>query len=310
MIFIKKIWTYIPETTLEIQQLNEHLSLKKAQVKVLEKIHGLKQIRKDQQGNLFFLLDRIFEQITVDPDLDLTSIKYIIYCHTIQEIFPYNVNVIRELKIKYDLEHAVIFSLTQQNCATGIMAIDIAKRLLNSMSENEHVLLLTGEKTFSPVVQFIPNTTVMGEASAAVLLGLKDKGNQLVHSKHHTIGKFCNVLTGDEETLKEFQEIYVPTLCRVIEDTLQEAGLSIQDISWIIPHNVNISSWKKVATTLSFPLDRIYLDNVATLGHCFCSDPFINLQEALLQSKIQREDYYLLVSVGLGATFSVAIMKN
>ncbi|GAK40302.1 hypothetical protein TCA2_2792 [Paenibacillus sp. TCA20] len=309
MLHLKNIWTYIPGNTLEVQQLNTHLGLKSAQIKVLEKIHGLKKIRQEEQGNLFNLLGNLLERVSSDPDIDSSKIKYIIYCHTIQDVSPYNMKIIQKLKKKYHFEHSIVFSLTQQNCATGIVALDIAERLLRSMSDDEYVLLLTGEKTFSPIVQLIPNTTVMGEASTAVLLGSQGEGSCMVYSKHHTIGKFCNVLTGEEETLKEFQEIYVPTLCTVIQDTLREAGITLQEISWIIPHNVNISSWKKVAASLEYPLEQIYIDNIAELGHCFCSDPFINLQKAISENRLKPANYYLLVSVGLGATFSAAVMK-
>nr|WP_145405678.1 3-oxoacyl-[acyl-carrier-protein] synthase III C-terminal domain-containing protein [Paenibacillus xylanexedens] len=306
---IKQIWSHIPEHIVPIRELNEHLGLNHAQTKVLEKIHGLKQVRHDRDGDLSSLLGHVLAQVTGHPDVAPTSIKYIIYCHTIQENFPFPMKVLQALKRVYGLQHAIAFSLTQQNCASGLIALHVAETLLPSLEADEHILILTGEKTFSPVVQLIPNTTVMGEASAAVLVGSRGAGSHVVGLTSITLGQFCNVLTGSPQILREFQEIYIPRLCEVIVTAVEQAGLTLQQIQYIVPHNVNLSSWKKVAAGLSYPYERIYTSNVQEIGHCFCSDPYINLQAILEQKLMQPGDYYLLVTVGLGVTFSVAVMQ-
>ncbi|WP_416292505.1 3-oxoacyl-[acyl-carrier-protein] synthase III C-terminal domain-containing protein [Paenibacillus illinoisensis] len=306
---INQIWSYIPEFAVPVRELNEHLGLKNAQTKVMEKIHGLKQVRQDKGGDLTSLLGRVLAQVVNSPAVVPSSIKYIIYCHTIQENFPFPMKVLQGLKQAYGLQHAIAFSLTQQNCASGLIALDVAATLMPSLEEDDHILILTGEKTFSPIVQLIPNTTVMGEAAAAVLIGNSNSGSRMIGLSNVTLGQFCNVLTGDPETLKEFQEIYTPQLCEVIVQAVNRTGLTMQDIRYIVPHNVNLSSWKKVAAALSFPLERVYTSNVPEIGHCFCSDPYINLKEISDLQLLQRDDYYLLVTVGLGATFSVAVMQ-
>ncbi|WP_337034926.1 3-oxoacyl-[acyl-carrier-protein] synthase III C-terminal domain-containing protein [Paenibacillus illinoisensis] len=306
---IKEIWSYIPDHVVPIRELNDHLGLNHAQIKVLEKIHGLKQVREDRDGDLSGLLGRVLAQVVNSPKVSPASIKYIIYCHTIQENFPFPMKVLQGLKQSYGLQHAIAFSLTQQNCASGLIALDVAETLLPSLEEDDHILILTGEKTFSPVVQLIPNTTVMGEAAAAVLVGKTGLGCRMVGLTNITLGQFCNVLTGSPQILKEFQEIYTPRLCEAILMAVERAGLVLQDIRYIVPHNVNLSSWKRVASRLSYPFERVYTSNVEEIGHCFCSDPFINLQAVLEQELLQPDDYYLLVTVGLGVTFSVAVMQ-
>lgn len=306
---IKHIWSYIPEHIVPIRELNDALGLNNAQTKVLEKIHGLKQVRQDRDGDLTDLLGRVLTQVVNHRTVTPASIKYIIYCHTIQENFPFPMKVLQGLKRAYGLQHAIAFSLTQQNCASGLVALDVAETLLPSLEADDHILILTGEKTFSPVVQLIPNTTVMGEAAAAVLVGNTGNGSRMVGLTSITLGQYCNVLTGSPELRREFQEIYTPKLCDAILVAVEQAGLALHDIRYIIPHNVNLSSWKKVAACLSYPLERVYTSNVREIGHCFCSDPYINLQAVLDQELLQTDEYYLLVTVGLGVTFSVAVMQ-
>ena len=49
---IKQIWSYIPEHIVPDPGTERALGLNNAQTKVLEKIHGLKQVRQDRDGDL------------------------------------------------------------------------------------------------------------------------------------------------------------------------------------------------------------------------------------------------------------------
>ncbi|PQP83673.1 hypothetical protein C0Q44_03000 [Paenibacillus sp. PCH8] len=209
---IKQIWSYIPEHIVPIRELSEVLGLNNAQTKVLEKIHGLKQVRQDRDGDLISLLGRVLTQVVNNPEVDPDSIKYIIYCHTIQENFPFPMKVLQALKRAYGLQHVIAFSLTQQNCASGLIALDVAETLLPSLEADDHILILTGEKTFSPIVQLIPNTTVMGEASAAVLVGNKGDGSRVVGLTSITLGQYCNVLTGTPRYSGNFRRYTSPAM--------------------------------------------------------------------------------------------------
>ncbi len=91
---------------------------------------------------------------------------------------------------------------------------------------------------------------------------------------------------------------------------LDTAGLGLDDVAWVFPHNVNRISWERVARRLGFPLERIFLDNVPVTGHCFCADPFINYRTARDLGRLAPGDRYLLATVGLGATFSAMVLEH
>jgi len=68
-------------------------------------------------------------------------------------------------------------------------------------------------------------------------------------------------------------------------------------------------SWYQVAAAIHMPIEKIYLKNISKTGHCFGSDPFINLKDGISAGLISPGDYYLLVTVGLGATFSAILFQ-
>ncbi|WP_253073651.1 3-oxoacyl-[acyl-carrier-protein] synthase III C-terminal domain-containing protein [Sodalis ligni] len=44
-------------------------------------------------------------------------------------------------------------------------------------------------------------------------------------------------------------------------------------------------------------------------GHCFGADPYLNLATLIRQQRLSRGDKVMLVSVGLGATFSSLLLE-
>jgi 3-oxoacyl-[acyl-carrier-protein] synthase-3 len=56
--------------------------------------------------------------------------------------------------------------------------------------------------------------------------------------------------------------------------------------------------------------DRIFLGNVPITGHCFCADPFLNYRTVADLGLLNPGDRYLMVTVGLGSTFSAMVFQH
>ena len=96
----------------------------------------------------------------------------------------------------------------------------------------------------------------------------------------------------------------------VLHAAAGKAGLTLSDISLILPHNVNVASWRRLGRATGFPPDRILLDNVPVTGHAFGADAFINYQTALQRGLLRRGEAYLLAAAGLGATYSAMVFEH
>ncbi|AUS84877.1 hypothetical protein LBYS11_00205 [Lysinibacillus sp. YS11] len=309
MLYIDYIETGIPEKIVDIEDLQEYLNLKNYQIKVFKKVHGLAEIRKEE-GSLTELLSapilRIFERSNISKQ----EIKYIIYCHTIQNIYPFPLNIFNEISEICNINNTVNFSLNQQNCASSLVGLEIADSLLRNAKVNDKVLLIMGEKVFNPIMQVIQNTTILGEASAAVILSNNSKKNiKFIKTYTKVLGRYAEGIGINQEKQKQFEKEYIPTLTALIKDMLNDQNLDLSKISLILPHNVNISSWRQLSKSLDIPIQKIYLKNVSKYGHCFCADPFLNLESVIEEGILKKGDYFLMVSVGLGATFAVSLFQ-
>jgi 3-oxoacyl-[acyl-carrier-protein] synthase-3 len=91
-----------------------------------------------------------------------------------------------------------------------------------------------------------------------------------------------------------------------------KAGLRMEDIRLILPHNVNVVAWQRVCKRIGYPLDQVVLEHVATDGHVFCADAFINYQTAVSGGLLSPGDRYVVAAAGAGrgATFSAMVFEH
>ncbi|MFD1050755.1 3-oxoacyl-[acyl-carrier-protein] synthase III C-terminal domain-containing protein, partial [Kibdelosporangium lantanae] len=128
-------------------------------------------------------------------------------------------------------------------------------------------------------------------------------------SAHHTHGEFHATRYMSTDLFARYRKEYGPFLAAVIRDAVQDAGLSLDDVSLVLPHNVNRFSWTVVARDLPLPLSRIYLDSVPLIGHCFCADPFVNLEWARASGRVVPGSVVVLASAGQGGTFGAVVLR-
>ena len=99
------------------------------------------------------------------------------------------------------------------------------------------------------------------------------------------------------------------TMCSVVRDALDRAGVGSSEIAAILPNNVNRFSWRQISRNLEIPIERFYLDNISEFGHCFSADPFINLAHARAGGRVNPGDHVLMVTSGLGAIFAALVLR-
>jgi 3-oxoacyl-[acyl-carrier-protein] synthase-3 len=114
----------------------------------------------------------------------------------------------------------------------------------------------------------------------------------------------------DDEQAAEFRRIYPTAVADVAREAVAAAGLTIADVAMVLPHNVNKISWVRASGALGIPRDKIFLGNVGTTGHCFCADPFLNHHAANGLGLLAPGSCYLMISVGLGSTFSAMVFQK
>jgi len=310
MIYLKRIHAYVPSKRVHIADLRDRLGLDSHQVRIYNRMFGLSTIAVAEDMDLPRLLEQSLMRLMDDDSIRPDRIKYVIHCRTTPFVMPHHHDILTVLKQKYGLGHAISFSITNQNCATGIAAIELAGRLLADEDEDAEAVILSGELAFHPAVQIIPNNAIFGDASASILVGKKGARNRAIAFRSKILGQYGSGVFEDSDLMKRFGQDYIPALVSTVHEALESAGITPEQLSLILVHNVNLLSWNMFSQASGIPVEKIYLDNVSEIGHCFTSDPFINYTSALKNNRIRPGDYIMFAAVGMGAIFSAAVIRH
>jgi 3-oxoacyl-[acyl-carrier-protein] synthase-3 len=94
----------------------------------------------------------------------------------------------------------------------------------------------------------------------------------------------------------------------VIQEAMDENGLTMEDIKLIIPHQANNRISQAVAKRMGIGMDRLY-SNIHKYGNTTAASIPIALTEAHQEGKIQKGDYIILAAFGAGYTWASAAIR-
>lgn len=305
---IEAVEAFVPHQSIAIEDTVERLEINRNQLKVFRRVHGLSQLRFDPGLMLLDLISAPAEAL-LEGVPDRSRIQYLIYAHTVPDVAPAHINMAQQLRGRLGLAHAEAFAVTQQNCASGLAAIDIAVQLLLASSDPAlRALVVTGEKPASRISSIIPGCSIMGEGSAACLVNINGDGMRIRSYSVKLDGRYAQMHPPSPLALTEFCATYTSSVAEVLREAIAKAGLELGDIAMILPHNVNLSSWQRLALELGIPSELVYLDNVPRYGHCHCADAFLNLVSMREEGRLTDGGAYVLVAVGLGAVYASMVI--
>jgi 3-oxoacyl-[acyl-carrier-protein] synthase-3 len=318
MTALEAVSVHVPPLRIPIEDMAESLGLTEMQVKLFRRFHGLKEVSRAPDASPYDLL------MAAAAGLDALRgqehrVRFVLYARAMPVAVPYPDNPLHEVCRALGLDHAVAFTVTQQSCAAGLLAIDLAGRLLAAeagetaqtagQGEAPLALVLSGEKAFTRAAQAFADTTVFGEGASACLVSAFGARDRLLAYASSVRGEFDS-LTGENDA--RLQSEYRPSLAEVMRRAMDEAGVALEDIRVVLPHNVNLVTWQRMCTLLKFPRDRVVVENITASGHIFCADVFVNYKTACGRGLLRPGDRYLAAAVGAGggATFSAMVFEH
>lgn len=309
MTALVEVAAHLPALSVPIGDLAEQLELTPRQVSVFQRFHGLRAVPRQRPGEtLTDLLAAAAGGLTALPDR-ARDVRYVLHARGMPVAAPYPVNPVREAAHRLGLAHAVTFTVTHQACAASLMAVDVAGRLLAADGvPGALALVLAGEKTWTRDAQLVPDTSMSGEGAGACLVAADGPRDRVLSYVTRSRGDFDGRFGEHPAVLARFQREYPALLAEVVLGAVEAAGLQLADIGLILPHNVNVVSWRQLARRIDFPLDRVLLDNVPVTGHSFAADAFLNHRTATERGLLKPGRPYLVGAAGIGATVSAMVL--
>ena len=203
------------------------------------------------------------------------------------------------------MTRANVLGVTQQGCASVLSGLRLARSLILAEDDVETVLCV-GADAFPEICRREVIYNVISDGACAALLSRQAPTNQFVSFAQITKGAYWD--SGNLEN--EIVAAYFPTARTVIQQALEKARLTLDDIAWILPHNVSMRSWEILLGLLNFPRERFYSENIARKGHTIAADNLINLTDATDAGLVRKGDYLLLFTFGFGLNWSCLILQH
>src|SRR5947207_11502524 len=168
MTALEAVSVYLPPERVPVETLAGPLGLTDMQVKLFRRFHGLREVGRDP-ASLYDLLMKAAAGLDALRGQE-HRVRYVLYARTMPVVGPYPVNPLHEVCRALGLGHALAFTVTHQSCASGLLAIDMAGRLLaadvagardgQGSRDGPLALILSGEKAFTREAQVFADTTV------------------------------------------------------------------------------------------------------------------------------------------------------
>lgn len=123
--------------------------------------------------------------------------------------------------------------------------------------------------------------------------------------EYHNNGHHQNIIDMDGKQVFRFATNIIASS---IEESLQKAGLTIDDVSLIIPHQANTRITEAAAKKMKVPIEKFYM-NVARMGNTSAASIPIALADAVRDGRLRPGDNVAMVGFGGGLTWASAVVK-
>lgn len=224
--------------------------------------------------------------------------------------------------------NASAFDMTAA-CSGFIYGMTVAKQFIET-GYYKHILLV-GSEGMSKVTEWKDRNScvLFGDGAGAVVLGKVEDGYGILSTYIGADGSLGRKITipclyvpqEDIERRKQFenkmtlwqdgQEIFkfaIKTMPMAAEKVLENAGMSLNDIKYIIPHQANIRIIDGAAKRLGVALEKIYT-TIRKFGNISSASIPVAMADAYRQRCLTKGDNLVLVGFGGGLTWGSALVR-
>lgn len=240
---------------------------------------------------------------------------------TPDETFP---SVATKIQARLNMLNGAAFDI-QAVCSGFIYALSVADNLIRGGQAK--TVLVIGAETFSRILDWTDRGTcvLFGDGAGAVVLQAAegegtnaDRG--ILNTKIFSDGRLHDLLytdggvstTGTAGHVRmQGRDVFkhaVTNISAAIEASTKEAGLSIADIDWFVPHQANQRILDGTARKLSIPAGKV-VSTVAEHGNTSAASVPLALAVAVGDGRIKRGDLILMEAMGGGFTWGAALLR-
>jgi len=207
-------------------------------------------------------------------------------------------------------------------CTGFIYALNMGAQAIRSGSIKN--ALIIGSETLSRFINWKDRNTciLFGDGAGAFILQASEQPGGVLSAVMHSDGSGGDLLTiagggsrypANESTLvngrhyiqmdgKEVFRFATRVMASATQEVLACAGLTIDQVQWIVPHQANIRIIEAAARGLKLPMDR-FIVNLERYGNTSTASIPMAMVEALEKGQIKPGEKIVMVGFGAGLTW-------
>ena len=300
--------TYVAPQSVDISLDPAALGITPFRAKIYGSVFGFRSVPVAEPGGFDALLaSAVRDAVASLPDPK--CLKVALHAHTGPMVGVFGTSSLRRALRAAGAGNAVAFGLCSNRCVSIFNAIEASRRWLGRESPGAKALVVTGETAFTQEIRVIENVALAGDAAGAMVISLDGPGDRMLASHVRTEGRFARGVWLGQDGRSDYERNYHDMMADTISLVLERGKTSLDQVAWLLPHNINVKSWMFLAERMGFPVERIIRSNVPRTGHCFGTDMMLNLVSMRADGHSAPGDRYLMAAAGLGGTFAAALFE-
>jgi 3-oxoacyl-[acyl-carrier-protein] synthase III len=210
-------------------------------------------------------------------------------------------------------------------CTGFIYALSTADNFIRAGAAKR--VLVIGAETLTRMLDWSDRSTcvLFADGAGAVVLEASEEPGILATHIHadgghadllyNPVGVSRRFLPGEKNAgvrvMMKGNEVFkvaVRTLGRIVDETLDRAGMQKSDVDWLVPHQANLRIINGIAKQLNLPMERVIV-TIDRHGNTSSGSVPLALDEAVTSGKIKRGELVLLEAFGGGFTWGSALVR-
>jgi 3-oxoacyl-[acyl-carrier-protein] synthase-3 len=208
------------------------------------------------------------------------------------------------LQADFGLHRAVVVGLSQQACTGMLGSVRLAAALLSAERDWQRVLCVTADR-FPAGASYEQAYNLISDGAAACVVGREPAVGAFRLLTVHQITNGGLGQAGDDESVGS----YFGYMRRLMTETLARAGLTADDLDWVVTQNMNDKAWQILCRLLGIDFGKVWFPSMPDAGHVISADNIVNLEQLAAAGRLRPGMRIALTMAGFGLNWQCLILE-